>query len=104
MALNKDALGQVAMETALPFYLLSRLSRGATYFLLLRQMKVSKEKATLLPVSLRYATGNLRCSPQPGQPQTRLLRRLKQRVWLLPSGAVRLGTGRRDCCKNAVLG
>jgi len=34
----------------------------ATNFLLLRQKKVSKEKATLLPVSLRGAKGNLRCS------------------------------------------
>ncbi len=36
--------------------------RRATYFLLLRQKKVSKEKATPLPVSLRFAPGNLRCS------------------------------------------
>ncbi|MDH6168304.1 hypothetical protein M2282_003455 [Variovorax boronicumulans] len=36
--------------------------RQATYFLLLRQKNVSKEKATLLSASLRFATGNLRCS------------------------------------------
>lgn len=89
------------METVFPFHLLSRLSRGATYFPLLAQRKVSKEKATLLPVSLRYAPDNLRCSPQPGQPQTRPLRSLKQRVWLFPAEAVRLGTVRRgsvDAC------
>ena len=40
--------------------------RRATHFLLLRQEKVSKEKATLVPASLRFATGNLRCSAQPG--------------------------------------
>jgi hypothetical protein len=40
--------------------------RRATYFLLLRQEKVSKEKATLVPASLHFATGNLRCSAQPG--------------------------------------
>ena len=40
--------------------------RRATHFLLLRQEKVSKEKATLVPASLRCATGNLRCSLQAG--------------------------------------
>ncbi len=40
--------------------------RRATHFLLLRQKKVSKEKATLVPASLRFATGNLRCSGQSG--------------------------------------
>ena len=40
--------------------------RRATHFLLLRQEKVSKEKATLLSASLRCAAGNLRCSVQPG--------------------------------------
>jgi hypothetical protein len=40
--------------------------RRATHFLLLRQEKVSKEKATLLSASLRCATGDLRCSVQPG--------------------------------------
>ena len=41
-------------------------SPAATHFLLLRQKKVSKEKATPLPAALRFATGNLRCSVQPG--------------------------------------
>ena len=36
--------------------------RQATHFLLLRQKKVSKEKATPLRVSRSEATGNLRCS------------------------------------------
>ena len=39
---------------------------GRLTCLLLRQEKVSKEKATLLSASLRCATGNLRCSAQPG--------------------------------------
>jgi len=40
--------------------------RRATHFLLLRQEKVSKEKATLVFASLRFAAGNLRCSVQTG--------------------------------------
>ena len=40
--------------------------RRATHFLLLRQKKVSKEKATLVTASLRFAAGNLRCSGQSG--------------------------------------
>ena len=39
---------------------------AATHFFLLRQKKVSKEKATPLSASLRFAAGNLRCSGQPG--------------------------------------
>ena len=42
------------------------VARHATHFLLLRQKKVSKEKATLVPASLRFAAGNLRCSVQAG--------------------------------------
>ncbi|KAB0587079.1 hypothetical protein F7P80_08850 [Comamonas kerstersii] len=42
----------------------SRVSaRQPPYFLLLRQKKVSQEKATLLPASLPFAPGSLRCSP-----------------------------------------
>jgi hypothetical protein len=37
-------------------------ARRRTFFLLRRQKKEGKEKATPLPVSLRFATGNLRCS------------------------------------------
>ncbi|TAJ60584.1 MAG: hypothetical protein EPO53_25925, partial [Variovorax sp.] len=48
------------------FVFLQRLSAGnsarrRTYFLLLRQKKVGKEKATPLSATLRFATGNLRC-------------------------------------------
>ncbi|SFP06673.1 hypothetical protein SAMN05216567_10460 [Variovorax sp. OK605] len=45
--------------------------RQATHFLLLRQKKVSKEKATLLSASLRFAAGNLRCSRFAGSRRTR---------------------------------
>ena len=40
--------------------------RRATYFSLSRQRKLRKRKATLVSASLRFATGNLRCSVQPG--------------------------------------
>jgi hypothetical protein len=40
--------------------------RTPTYFLLLRQEKVGKEKATPVHPSPRYARGNLRCS-RPGR-------------------------------------
>ena len=39
---------------------------AASNFLLLRQKKVTKEKATRLPGSLRFATGNLRCPEKAG--------------------------------------
>ena len=39
---------------------------AATHFLLSRQKKVSKEKATRLAGSLRFATGNLRCAQKTG--------------------------------------
>ena len=45
--------------------------RRATCFLLLRQKKAGKEKATLLWASLRFAQGNLRCSLFAGSAQTR---------------------------------
>ncbi|MDQ0053123.1 hypothetical protein J2W32_002169 [Variovorax boronicumulans] len=54
------------------FFSRGRVSpRQATYFLLLRQKNVSKEKATLLSATLRYATGNLRCSRFAGSRRTR---------------------------------
>ena len=40
--------------------------RRATHLFLLRQNKVSQKKATLVPASLRFATGSLWCSVQPG--------------------------------------
>ena len=46
-------------------------SRQPSHFLLLRQKKVTKEKATPLRVTLRFATGNLRCSLFAGSAQTR---------------------------------
>ncbi len=45
--------------------------RRASHFLLLRQKKVTKEKATPLSVSLRFAAGNLRCSEKAGVRRTR---------------------------------
>ena len=55
------------MKASLCFVFRGRVSpRRATYFLLLRQKKVSKRKATLLSASLRFATGSLRCSVQTG--------------------------------------
>ena len=82
-----------------------RLAGGcpaATHFLLLRQKKVSKEKATLVPASLRCATGNLRCSVQPGSKTTRL--RLKQVFALirldLRSSAHPQGVGRNTSSRR----
>ncbi|PNG47357.1 hypothetical protein WDL1CHR_05682 [Variovorax sp. WDL1] len=46
-------------------------SRQPSHFLLSRQKKVTKEKATPLRASLRFATGNLRCSLFTGSAQTR---------------------------------
>ncbi|VTU31225.1 hypothetical protein H6CHR_03556 [Variovorax sp. PBL-H6] len=46
-------------------------SRQPSHFLLLRQKKVTKEKATPLAATLRFATGNLRCSLFAGSAQTR---------------------------------
>ncbi|PIF74046.1 hypothetical protein CLU95_1167 [Variovorax sp. 54] len=45
--------------------------RQATYFSLLRQRNVGKRKATPLSASLRFATGNLRCSRFAGSCRTR---------------------------------
>ena len=60
------------MKAALSFAFGGRVSpRQATYFLLLRQKKVSKEKATPLSASLRFASGNLRCSRFAGSRRTR---------------------------------
>ena len=67
--------------------------RRATYFLLLRQKKVGKEKATLLSVSLRFATGNLRCSAQEGVRRTRFA---QTAAALIPPAPALLGTARRE--------
>jgi hypothetical protein len=71
-------------------FVASRVSpRRATHFLLLRQEKVSKEKATQVRVSLRCATGNLRCSQQAGRMQTRYAQTC---ILLDPPVAALLGT------------
>jgi hypothetical protein len=68
----------------------SRVSpRRATHFSLLRQRKVSKRKATQVRVSLRCATGNLRCSQQAGRMQTRYAQTC---ILLDPPVAALLGT------------
>jgi hypothetical protein len=69
-------------------------ARRPPHFLLLRQEKVSKEKATRVRVSLRCAKGNLRCSRRAGNLQTRLA---PQTCSLLhPPAAALLGTRTRD--------
>ncbi|SEL85444.1 hypothetical protein SAMN05518845_11270 [Variovorax sp. YR750] len=67
--------------------------RRATYFSLLRQRKVGKRKATLLSVSLRFATGNLRCSAQEGVRRTRFA---QTAAALIPPAPALLGTARRE--------
>ena len=72
--------------------------RRATYFLLLRQKKVSKEKATPLSASLRFASGNLRCSRPAGSRSNSLrcasLRRSRALIrWPLCSSAHTEGSG-----------
>ena len=59
-------------EVALLVWAVGRVSpRRASHFLLSRQEKVTKEKATPLSVSLRFAAGNLRCSEKAGVRRTR---------------------------------
>ena len=69
-------------------------SRQPRHFLLLRQKKVTKEKATPLRASLRFAAGNLRCSLQAGSAQTRFA---QTRAALFPPEAALLGTRRGEC-------
>jgi hypothetical protein len=66
--------------------------RRATYFLLLRQKKVSKEKATLLSATLRCAAGNLRCSRFAGSRRTRFAQTAASPD---PRNAALLGAARR---------
>jgi hypothetical protein len=68
-------------------------SRRPSHFLLLRQKKVTKEKATPLRASLRFATGNLRCSLQAGSAQTRFA---QTRAALFPPEAALLGARRGE--------
>jgi hypothetical protein len=67
--------------------------RRATHFLLLRQKKVSKEKATLLSATLRFAAGNLRCSTTAGVRRTRFA---QTAAALIPPSSALLGAARRD--------
>ena len=74
--------------------------RRATHFLLLRQKKVSKEKATPLSASLRFASGNLRCSRPAGSRSNSLccasLRQSRALIrWPLRSSAHTEGSGSR---------
>ena len=70
------------------FFLLDLLAGGspaASNFLLLRQKKVTKEKATRLSGSLRFASGNLRCLKKTGVGANSLhCVVLKQRAALIP--------------------
>jgi hypothetical protein len=68
------------------------LARRPTDFLLLRQKKVSKEKATLLSATLRFATGNLRCSTPVGVRRTRFA---QTAAALIPRAAPTAGAYRR---------
>jgi hypothetical protein len=67
-------------------------ARRRTYFLLLRQKKVSKEKATLLSASLRFAAGNLQCSIPAGVRRTRFA---QTAAALVPPPSALLGAYRR---------
>ena len=72
--------------------------RRATHFLLLRQKKVSKEKATPLSASLRFASGNLRCTRPAGSRSNSLrcasLRQSRALIrWPLRSSAHTEGMG-----------
>ena len=75
--------------------------RRATHFLLLRQKKVSKEKATPLSASLRFASGNLRCSRPAGSRSNSLrcasLRQSRALIrWPLRSSAHTEGRGSQN--------
>jgi len=72
--------------------------RRATHFLLLRQKKVSKEKATLLSASLRFAAGNLRCSRFAGSRRTRFAQTAASPD---PRNAALLGAARRAWIPDA---
>jgi hypothetical protein len=85
------------MSSLLLFISRGRVSpRRATDFLLLRQKKVSKEKATLLSATLRFATGNLRCSAPVGVRRTRFAQTAAALIPPAPStaGAYRRAFGR----------
>jgi hypothetical protein len=81
--------------------LVGRLSRGGEFLFFAASKKRNPKKDNPLPVSLRCASGNLWCSPQPGLPQTRPLRRLKQHVWLFRLGLC--ASARAEGAKHILL-
>ena len=66
--------------------------RRATHFLLRRQEKVSKEKATRLSGSFRFAPGSLRCSTPAGVGRTRFA---QTTAALIPPPSALLGPAKR---------
>jgi len=83
--------------------LLAGGSPAASNFLLLRQKKVTKEKATRLPGSLRFASGNLRCPQKTGVGANSLhCVALKQRAALIPFFGGIAGPDRTGGVRNRV--
>ena len=78
----------LGVDLRLGFFCMDLLAGGspaASNFLLLRQKKVTKEKATRLSGSLRFASGNLRCPEKTGVGANSLhYVTLKQRAALIP--------------------
>ena len=79
-------------------------ARRRSNFLLLRQKKVTKEKATPLSASLRFASGNLRCSRPAGSRSNSLrcasLRQSRALIrWPLRSSAHTEGCGSRTAAR-----
>ena len=85
---NASSLPWSRVNLGLGFPCVGLLAGGcpaASNFLLLRQKKVTKEKATRLSGSLRFATGNLRCPTKTGVGANSLhFVTLKQRAALIP--------------------
>src|SRR5215213_1415686 len=73
-------------------------SRQPSHFLLSRQKKVTKEKATPLAATLRFAAGNLRCSLFAGSAQTRCAQTARGPD---PRKAALLGAARGELNSNA---
>ncbi len=83
--------------------LLAGGSPAASNFLLLRQKKVTKEKATRLSGSLRFASGNLRCPQKTGVGANSLhCVSLKQRAALIPFFGGNAGPDRTGGVRNRV--
>ncbi len=77
---------------------------AASNFLLRRQKKVTKEKATRWSGSLRFATGNLRCSPKTGSssnsPSAQTIARPDPFSAALLGPARRVGGTKRERMRN----